>query len=82
MPTSPSRARSLLRGGKSSRAVSMALRQKGVADDHIRAAFERLEEEQMEEEGSSIWKPLETMPANDGWVGFDSLSTLIATTRI
>ena len=47
-----SRARSLLRSGKSSRAVSMALRQKGVADDHIRAAFERLEEEQMEEEGS------------------------------
>lgn len=39
------RARSLLRGGKSLRAISMALRQKGIGDDLIDQAFERLRDE-------------------------------------
>jgi len=47
-----SRARSLLRSGKSSRAVSMALRQKGIKDPDVKAAFARLEDEQMDNEGS------------------------------
>ena len=46
------RARSLLRSGKSMRAIGVALRQKGISDAQAKAAFARLSEERNDDDGT------------------------------